>query len=662
MIKHLQIFLTIILCATASLPVTGVAYSGAGSMKPRATLSPASFNTAKSGAQQVHSVASSDDFQSALDSAKQGDVIEIEKGASLVGNFILPNKKGGKSGSGSADWITIRSSADDSKLPPEGTRITPSYSNVMARLITPNTEPALSAAPGAHHFRFIGIEFTIASDAMLNFGIIRLGEGSETDEATLPHDILIERCYIHGHALGDVSRAIALNSASTDIIDSYISDIHGIGFDTQAICGWNGPGPFKIINNYLEAAGENVLFGGADPRIADLVPSDIEFRRNDCSKPLSWKEGILARPANLSSSAGNSFGSNLTPGATYYYRVASRGRAGYSTMATSTASEETAVQLPFDQNSVNIAWDGVNYATEYRIYRTGDAPDSESRNWVYYVTTEPAFTDVGDGASSADGSTPPTVATHWSVKNILELKNARRVVVDGNLFEHNWVDAQSGFAILFTVRNQEGTAPWSVTEDVEFTNNIVRHSAAGINILGRDDIHQSDKAKRILIKNNLFYDIGGDEWGDNGRFLQITETESVTVDHTTVIHTGNIITAYGKPNLDFSFTNNLAPNNAFGVIGDGSSSGAKSIEKYLPFSVFKKNVIINGGSTAYPKKNYFPSSIDEVGFVDPATGNYRLSPSSAFKNAGTKNKDIGADLDAIEAARNQVTTNRTAQE
>jgi hypothetical protein len=632
MIKNQRILIATVICAIVILPIAGLA----------AGLRPAKL--------EVFTVATSEDFQSALDAAKQGDVIEVEAGATLVGNFLLPNKPG-LTGSRSAEWITIRSSAPDDQLPPEGTRVTPEYSNAMPKLVSPNADPVFRAEPGAHHFRLTAVEITIAPNVMLNFGIVRLGEGNETDEAMLPHDILIDRCFIHGHAVADVSRAIALNSAKTDIVDSYISDIHGIGFDTQAICGWNGPGPFKIINNYLEAAGENVLFGGADPTIPNLVPADIEFRRNDCSKPLSWKEGILARPANVNSAALNSFGSNLTPGATYYYRVASRGRAGYSTMATSPASDEIAIPLAPDQNSVNLTWGATDHAREYRVYRTSDAPDSQSRNWVYYTTTEPGFADVGDALSGTAGSTPPSVGTHWSVKNIFELKTARRVVIDGNLFENNWVDAQSGFAILFTIRNQDGKAPWSVIEDVSFTNNIVRHSAAGINILGRDNLQPSDKARRLSIKNNLFYDIGGAQWGGNGRFLQITETESVSVDHNTVIHTGNIITAYGVPNLDFSFTNNLAPNNDFGVVGDGSVSGTTTIDRYMPSSVFKKNVIINGRATAYPKKNYFPTSIDEVGFVDPATGDFRLAPSSPFKMAGTKQKDIGADLDAIDRAR-----------
>src|SRR5262249_15616419 len=272
------------------------------------------------------------------------------------------------------------------------------------------------------------------------------------------------------------------------------------------------------------------------------------------------------------------------------------------------------------------------------------------RNWIYYTTTAPSFADVADPqAGTADS--PPDQGTHWSVKNLFEIKNGRRVTADGNLFEYNWVDAQSGFAILFTVRNQDGKAPWSTIEDVSFTNNIVRHSAGGVNVLGRDNLQPSMQSHNLAIQNNLFYDIGNPVWGSNGRFLQISEAIGILVDRNTVLQTGNIITAYGVPTADFVFTNNLAPNNAYGVIGDGTASGNATISAYLPASVFKKNAIVGGPAAVYPKKNLFPSSIDAVGFVDPKDDNYRLLPSSPLKSAGSKGKDIGADIDAIDRAR-----------
>src|SRR4029434_4606421 len=90
---------------------------------------------------------------------------------------------------------------------------------------------------------------------------------------------------------------------------------------------------------------------------------------------------------------------------------------------------------------------------------------------------------------------PQYARTAWTVKNLFELKNARRVLVDGNLFEYNWPHAQNGFAILFTVRNQDGKSPWSVVEDITFANNVVRHVGAGINVLGHDDIHESRQTR-----------------------------------------------------------------------------------------------------------------------------------------------------------------------
>ena len=81
----------------------------------------------------------------------------------------------------------------------------------------------------------------------------------------LPHDLVVDRCYIHGDPARGQKRGIAMNSASTIVVGSYISDIKSTSQDAQAIAGWSGPGPFLIENNYLEASGENFMLGGALP-------------------------------------------------------------------------------------------------------------------------------------------------------------------------------------------------------------------------------------------------------------------------------------------------------------------------------------------------------------------------------------------------------------
>ena len=91
---------------------------------------------------------------------------------------------------------------------------------------------------------------------------------------------MLSHLYVHGDPLLGQKRCIALNAAAVTIRDSHIADCKAVGKDTQAIGGWNGPGPYMIENNYLEGAGENVLFGGADPAITNLVADGVTFRRN----------------------------------------------------------------------------------------------------------------------------------------------------------------------------------------------------------------------------------------------------------------------------------------------------------------------------------------------------------------------------------------------
>ena len=59
--------------------------------------------------------------------------------------------------------------------------------------------------------------------------------------------------------------------------------------------------------------------------------------------------------------------------------------------------------------------------------------------------------------------------------------------------------------MLFTPRNQCGTAPWSTVQDVTFTNNKIYNTAGAMNLLTTDDIHTTNTPlERIAILNNLF--------------------------------------------------------------------------------------------------------------------------------------------------------------
>jgi hypothetical protein len=95
--------------------------------------------------------------------------------------------------------------------------------------------------------------------------------------------------YIHGQPRSEIQRGIALNSGATVIRDCWISECHAHGFEGHGIGGWSATGPQLLENNYIEAAGINVMIGGATPAVAGLRTADVTMRRNHLNKPLAWK-------------------------------------------------------------------------------------------------------------------------------------------------------------------------------------------------------------------------------------------------------------------------------------------------------------------------------------------------------------------------------------
>jgi hypothetical protein len=250
----------------------------------------------------------------------------------------------------------------------------------------------------------------------------------------------------------------------------------------------------------------------------------------------------------------------------------------------------------------------------------------------------------------------PSYAGHeWGIKNLFELKNGRVVVVEGNLFENSWTHAQVGYAILFTPRSEGGAMPWATVEDVQFSNNIVRHAAFGIQMLG-DDGGTSQRVRRVSVRNNIFDDISGPRWcGPNcsaGKLLVTVDgTDAITFDHNTVFQTGNIISADGAPHTNFVFTNNVTPHNEYGIHGSGRSPGNDSIGFFFPGAVIRRNVIPGAPYWLYPVDNFYPATLDDVGFVNRTGGDYhgyRLAAGSPYKSAGTDGTDPGVDVDALD--------------
>ncbi|MCB4756110.1 MAG: hypothetical protein LHV69_03605 [Elusimicrobia bacterium] len=520
---------------------------------------------------QTWTVNQGDDLQSVINSANLGDVIVLQAGATFRTPYIpfkLPYKRGN-------GWLYIISS-ELSQLP-EGTRVGPVDSLHMPKIVAtddPNGLPALITLFGAHHYRLAGIEIVCENANGGTYNLVLQGHGfkhpdtdsywvlsaaSSVDE--MPHHIVYDRCYLHSISDKNYARTgINANGSYIAIINSYFKNFKD-GSDSQAIQVWDGPGPYKIVNNFLESTGENIMFGGTDPVIQNLVPSDIEIRGNYFYKPLYWRQ---------------------------------------------------------------------------------DNPDFAGKN--------------------------------WTIKNHFELKNAQRVWLDGNVMENNWdlgySGQQRGFSIVLTPRNQNNTAPWSVVQDVTITNNIIRNVGNGMNILSEDSPNHSLVTQRILFKNNVIDGSDRANYGGNGCFAvqggNSVGTGDLFIDHNLCLHNGTgggflFMGDWQYVARNMTFDNNIVTNGNYGAFGSGKGMGTPALDYYTGTYNFTNNAIINRPgdlyysyydppSTWYPPGNFFPDDISGVGFTDFANKNFRLLPTSPYKNAGTDGKDLGPDFDALDAA------------
>ena len=474
---------------------------------------------------RVLRAARSGDLQRALDGARPGDQIVLSPGVTYAGNFRLRRYVGN-------GWVVIRPDLPESKLPAPGNRATPG-STSLPRIVTPNANPALATDPGAAGYRIIGVEVGAAPSVTTAYSLVALGEGDKSQNSLdrVPRRIILDRVIVRGHDSLDVRRGVALNGAELAVMDSWIAGIHSKS-DAAAVWGWNGPGPFRIEGNRLEGSGENIMFGGSDPSIQGLNPSDIEIRRNHIIKPLAW-----------------------------------RGR--------------------------------------------------------------------------------------WLAKNLIEFKSAVRVLIEGNVFENSWLDGQVGWAAVWWATDQDGTAPWATTSDITFRLNKIRNVAGGFQLTDHGDRAVNPAMKRIAIVDNVFIGLGSPELGTNGRLVQLSgRLSQIWIERNTGLAPVSSIYFVGGPTRISGLTirDNILGGGDYNVYS-AVGQGADAIRQFSGIgSTFDGNLIVRPAGVRFPQGNATVSSVEDVGFVNPAVGDYRLGPGSPYRRSISIRGRSGANVDDVEAA------------
>jgi hypothetical protein len=546
-----------------------------------------------------------DSVQQALDRAACGDTIELQPAATFDGSFDLPSKL-----CDDAHWIVLRTASANSGLPSEGTRVTPCYAGVPAlpgrpAFNCPSTQNAMARIAGskgknriigndegANHYRFVGLEIgdTGANGPAGGFWDLVFLKSAD--------HIIFDRCWIHGSPIGEDVKGVVFESSSyIAVVESFISDIHSktsaSGADSSAVGSVTGIGPVKIVNNFLEAAGANVLWGGGR---ADTTLSDIEFRHNYVFKPLTW--------------------------------------------------------------------------------------------WHKH---------------------PSFFGTQFAVKNLYETKNSVRELIEGNIFENSWAQSQKGTAIMLYPKNQAGVCPGCTVHDLTFRYNILRHTVNGMTVNtsyattcrgepGNGTGHcrfLSGEIFNVNIHDNVLEDVNTRTYapGDccsNGWLWSVGTSQEmnwphdVVIEHNTGFPTGaGILITTGGPQAQIErivFRNNLVGSADGGIrafppgggrpMCSGPDGALGMMERCFGKSwILTNNVIVQTNDSPklpgdpYPQTphcgavktcgQFFPKDWKAVGFVDFRNGDggdYRLSPSSRYRKAGTDGKDIGADIDAVAAA------------
>ena len=245
-------------------------------------------------------VAAGADLNAAVDQARCGDTLLLAAGANFAPR-TFPKKN-----CDDQHYITLRTDTPDSKLPPEGTRISPAWAGVAslpgrpsyaqpaggpAKLMPTITVSDPAGMTFGDHYRFIGIQWAPVEGKKL-FRLLWVGAGAD--------HLIFDRNWIHGTDGQELGKGIITNDGVTyfALIHSYVNDFAcmakiGACTDASALGGGNSSDPvhtLKVVDNFLEASGENILFGGGRSKVRPTdVPLYTVFQASNSGSPKLWR-------------------------------------------------------------------------------------------------------------------------------------------------------------------------------------------------------------------------------------------------------------------------------------------------------------------------------------------------------------------------------------
>jgi hypothetical protein len=283
------------------------------------------------------------------------------------------------------------------------------------------------------------------------------------------------------------------------------------------------------------------------------------------------------------------------------------------------------------------------------------------------------------------GYTPPAVGSKgYVVKNGWELKNAGRLLFEGNTVEYSWGGfSQQGWAFVYTPR---GT--WGQVIDITNRFNKYSHVGSGIQIgaskaQGGGAI-DSKAAYGWSIHDNLIENVDsvyfngvGHAWQIGSEYTVNVPLHDVSIQHNTVLNAvqpSNLMTIGVQPNAipvqNIYINDNIMRAAALYNVWSIGAPGMVCPRSGQPLLTFTQcwqkwsvaNNVIIGYKDPTKSFGFFPgnylttdavgtaASVQFVNFNNGNGGDYHLQSTSPYHNVATDGTDEGANIDAINAA------------
>lgn len=293
--------------------------------------------------------------------------------------------------------------------------------------------------------------------------------------------------------------------------------------------------------------------------------------------------------------------------------------------------------------------------------------------------------------------------TTASVKNLFELKNAEYVLVEDNIFENNWRQAQVGQAFIFKSVNQNPPTAWSFharCRDVVFRRNWTINTPGVFDLVAIAAQGSQDNSyyetRRFVIHDNIFLFLGFDNYTTggattnppgnpvrricrlysnafplsepNGRGGQTIATQEVHMENNTFV--GNVTAVLewlGQASvthkaISWKFKNNIFAPGQYAFYGGGAYV-QRMVDCFNGIATsweVEGNAFVGhtfnanwhppnnfwGGTGGTAVNNYTGMFVNDTA-TDLASRNYTIASGHVLKGAGTDGTDVGCDWSLV---------------